>query len=135
MPVNYPVDRSAFMSKEGPPDPRFRIPEGELVYWAQRDARFPYLYHVLTHALVHSPDHFKLILIRVVDTSVKARIRCAQFDRGLSVPLRPNALGRIRYIGGYSDSHKNLIILLRFIGNETWHNFIRPTIARRQRLL
>jgi len=92
MPVNYPVDRSAFMSKEGPPDPRFRIPEGELVYRAQRDARFPYLYRVLTHALVHSPDHFKLILIRVVDTSIKARIRCAQFDRGLSVPLGPNAL-------------------------------------------
>jgi len=39
---------------------------------------------------------------------------------------------QVWYVGGYSDGHKNLIILLRFIGNETWHNFIHPTIARRQ---
>jgi hypothetical protein len=92
MPATYPRDRSAFMSPEGPPDLRFRIPRGELLYHPRRDARFPYLYRISTHASVHSPDHIKIILIRVVDTSVDARIRCAQFDKTLSVPLGPDAL-------------------------------------------
>lgn len=92
MPANYPLDRSAFMSQEGPSDPQFRIPGGVLLYHPQRDARFPYIYRLSTHALVHSPDHFNTILIRVVDTSVKARISRAQFDKTLSVPLGPNAL-------------------------------------------
>jgi hypothetical protein len=92
MPACYPTDLSAYMSPEGPSDPRFRIPGGTLLYHPQRDARFPYLYRISTHALVHSPDHFKMILIHIVDTSVDARIRCAQFDEILSVPLGPNAL-------------------------------------------
>ena len=92
MPVNYPVDCLTFMSKEGPPDPRFCILEDELVYHTQHNAHFPYLYCILTHALVHLPDHFKLILICVINTSVEARISCTQFDKGLSVPLGPNTL-------------------------------------------
>jgi hypothetical protein len=92
MPASYPADILTCMSQEGPSDPRFRVPEGVLQYHPQRDARFPYLYCISTHALVHSPDHFKTILIRIVDTSVEARIRCAQFDNSLSVPLGPNSL-------------------------------------------
>jgi hypothetical protein len=92
MPVTYPPDRSACMSKEGPSDHRFRIPEGVLLYHPLRDARFPYLYRISTHALVHSPNHITAILIRVVDTSINARVNCAQLDKTLSVPLGPNAL-------------------------------------------
>ena len=92
MPATYPSDLSTCMSPEGPSDPRFCIPGGVLLYHPQRDARFPYLYRLSTHALVHSPDHIKTILIRVVDTSVNARIDRAQFDKKLSVPLGPNAL-------------------------------------------
>ena len=71
--ANYPTDRSTFMSAEGPEDPRFKVPNGTLQFNAQRDARFPYLYSLPTHALVHSPEHIKNILIHVVDTSVDAR--------------------------------------------------------------
>jgi hypothetical protein len=92
MPASYPTDRSACMSQEGPSDPRFHIPGGILQYHPQRDARCPYLYRISTHALVHSPDQFKTILIHIVDTSPEARIRRAQFDEKLSVPLGPNAL-------------------------------------------
>jgi len=92
MPSIFPKDRSACMSKDGPLDPRFRIPDGELLYHSERDARFPYIYRVPTHALVHSPEHVRIILIHVVDTSVEARIRRGQFAKTLSVPLGPNKL-------------------------------------------
>lgn len=80
------------MSQEGPSDLRFRIPGGFLQYHPQRDARFPYLYRIPTHALVHSPDYFTTILIHIVDTSVDARITHARFLETLSVPLGPNTL-------------------------------------------
>ena len=92
MPMTYPVDCSTYMSKEGPGDPRFHISGGVLQYHPKRDSRFPYLYRIPTHALVHSPDYIKVILIHVVDTSLEARVRRAEFDKTLSVPLGPNAL-------------------------------------------
>jgi hypothetical protein len=129
MPATYPTDRSVFMSPEGPSDPRFRIPEGVLRYHPRRDARFPYIYRISKHALVHSPAHIKIILIRVVDTSINARISRAQFDKTLSVPLGPNELMDEYGTSLDSHAHKFLTILFRFIGTETWHNLIRPTIA------
>ena len=86
MPATYPTDRSDFMSPEGPSDTRFRIQEGVLLYHPKRDARFPYIYRISSHALVHSPAHIRIILIRVVDTSIDARISRAQFDKTLSLP-------------------------------------------------
>jgi hypothetical protein len=121
MPGTYPADCSTYMNKEGPSDPRFRIPGGELLYHPKRDSRFPYLYRISTHTLVHSPDHFKTILIHVVDTSMEARIRRAQFEKSLSVPLGPNAL--MDEYGTLSDiclSHF-LTISFRLIGTESWH--------------
>jgi hypothetical protein len=88
----YPSDWSTSMNQEGPSDRRFRIPGGALLYHPLRDARFPYIYRILSHPLVHSPQHFTTILIRVVDTSIKARISRAQFDKTLTVPLGPNSL-------------------------------------------
>lgn len=80
------------MRQDGPSDRRFHITGGILLCHPQRDAHFPYLYRVSTHALVHSPNFFKTILVRVVDTSVDARSRCGQFNDTLSVPLGPNSL-------------------------------------------
>jgi hypothetical protein len=59
----YPINRSSCMTKEGPADHRFQIPGGTLKYNAERDTRFPYLYEITTHALVHMPEFFKTILI------------------------------------------------------------------------
>lgn len=87
----YPRDRLTCMSKEGPMDQRFQIPGGTLQYKPQRDSRFPYLYKVPTHSLVHSPEHIKTILIHIVDTSIKAREARAKYETKLSVPLGPNA--------------------------------------------
>jgi len=80
------------MSQDGPSDIRFRIPGGVLLYHPLRDARFPCIYRVSIHALVHSPEHFETILIRVVDTSINARVDRAKFNERLSVPLGPDAL-------------------------------------------
>jgi hypothetical protein len=128
MPATYPMDRSDFMSPEGPSDTRFRIQEGVLLYHPKRDARFPYIYRISSHALVHSPAHIRIILIRVVDTSIDARISRAQFDKTLSLPLGPNALMEEYGTSLDSNCHK-ILILFRFIGTETWHNLIRPTLA------
>jgi len=92
MPVLYPVDRTTCMNEEGPDDHRFRVEGGTLQYYPERDSRFPYLYSLPTHALVHSPSYIMKILIHIVDTSREARIECAKFDNTLSVPLGPNAL-------------------------------------------
>lgn len=88
---SFPIDRSTCMNKNGPSDPRFRVLGGCLQYHSMRDSRFPYIYSIPTHALVHS-QYFKKILIRIVDISCDARIKCAKFDHTLSVPLGPNSL-------------------------------------------
>jgi hypothetical protein len=88
----YPRDGSEYMNKNGPADPRFRIPCGKLLYNPKRDARFPYIYEISTHMQVHSPQHITKILIHIVDTSVEARMARAKFEKTLSVPLGPNAL-------------------------------------------
>jgi hypothetical protein len=86
----YPRDRSTCMRKDGPIDSRFRVPGGTLRYNPERDSRFPYIYEIPTHALVHSP-HIRTILIHVVSTSIDDRKRCAEYEKTLSVPLGPNA--------------------------------------------
>jgi hypothetical protein len=88
----YPTDRTSCMTKEGPKDHRFQIPGGTLQYNTERDARFPYIYKLTTHALVHSPEYFKTILIHIVDTSTDARVKHAKFVKTLSVPLGPNSI-------------------------------------------
>ena len=54
---------------------------------------------------MHSPDHFKTILIQVV-TSMDAQISHAQFEETLSVLLGPNALmdeyGTVAYFIDYN---------------------------------
>ena len=80
------------MTNEGPTDHRFQILGGTLKYKAERDACFPYIYKITTHALVHMPEYIKTILIHVVDTSVEALVTRAKFEKSLSVLLGPDAL-------------------------------------------
>ena len=87
----YPNDGLAYMNVHGPKDGRFRISNGTLLYNDKRDARFPYIYEIESHAQVHSPLIEK-ILIYVMDTSEDARIRHAKFTNKLSVPLGPDYL-------------------------------------------
>jgi hypothetical protein len=92
MPAPHLTDCSACMNRDGPSDHRYQVPGGTLSYSPKRDARFPYLYAVPAHALVHSPEYITKILVHVVDTSIDARVARAKFEKTLSVPLGPNAL-------------------------------------------
>ena len=92
MPSHYPPDRSACMHKDGPSDQRYRIAGGKLLYDQHRDIRFPHLYELPMHALVHSRNFIKNILVHVVDTTVDARVIRTEFIDTLSVPLGLNKL-------------------------------------------
>lgn len=90
--IMYPSDRLSTMTNNGPTDERFHIPGGILLHHPERDARFPYIYEIATHALVHASDYIKTIWIHIVDTSMDARTARAKFEKSLSVPLGPNAI-------------------------------------------
>ena len=92
MEPRYPRNGSAYMDEDGPADLRFQIPNGKLLHHTKRDARFPYIYEIQTHILVHCPQQIKKILIHVVDSSEEALIACAKYEKTLSVPLGPNSL-------------------------------------------
>ena len=79
------------MLKDGPIDPCFQVPGGTLQYKPERDSRFPYIYEIPTHSLVHSPEYIKTILIHIVDISIEARKARAKYEFTLTVPLGPNA--------------------------------------------
>jgi hypothetical protein len=87
----YPIDQTSCMMSDGPIDPRFQVKGGTLLYNPKRDGRFPYIYQIPSHALVHSPKHITKILIHIVDTSIKARTARADYEKTLSVPLGPDA--------------------------------------------
>jgi hypothetical protein len=111
MDPNFPSSGSALMNQEGPANPLFRILNGKLLYHPMRNARFPYIYEIPTHAQVHAPQHIRKILIHVVDTSEKARIARANFDNSLLVPLGPNDL-MIKY-GQYIPT--TILLALTFL--------------------
>ena len=73
-------------------DNRFQIQGGTLLYNPERDARFPAIYEITTHTLMHSHKYVKTIWIHVVDTSIEARIAWAKFEKTLSVPLGPTTV-------------------------------------------
>ena len=92
MDPNLPCECSSYMNKEGPANHQFQIPNGKLLYNPNRNASLPYIYEIPSHALVHSPQHIKRVLIHIVDPSEKARIAQANFESTLKVPLGPNNL-------------------------------------------
>jgi hypothetical protein len=64
---------------------------GCLVYDEHRDERFPYLYEVSTHPLVHNTVAVKRILVYIVDTDPAALKGRAAWEDTLCVPLGPDA--------------------------------------------
>jgi hypothetical protein len=135
----YPIDRPSCMRKDGPADSRFQIPGGKLLYNQERDARFPYIYEITSHALVHSPNYIKKILICIVDTSIDARVKCAKFEKTLSVPLGPNAVmdnyGEFPNLICFGYLIKLLQRTGRSISYGTWYNIVCPPSYRQWHLL
>ena len=72
----YPIDCTTYMNKDSPNNPQLWVHGGHLQYLPMRDSRFPYLYSVPTHALVHSPQYIKKILIHIVNTSTMPYQMC-----------------------------------------------------------
>ena len=135
---SYPSDRLSSMTNDGPTDQRFRVPGGILQYHPERDARFPYVYEIATHALVHASDYVKTIWVHVVDTSMDARMERARFDKSLSVPLGPNAI--VDNCGMFNKliPFPCLISLLHFcrsIGTQTGYDIICPATYGRRGIL
>ena len=91
MPTAYPADKARCMCIDGPEDKRFVVDGGCLVYDEHRDERFPYLYEVPSHPLVHNTVAVKRILVYVIETD-PAALKCrAAWEDTLCVPLGPDA--------------------------------------------
>ncbi|KIJ89475.1 hypothetical protein K443DRAFT_117939 [Laccaria amethystina LaAM-08-1] len=73
-----------------PSDPLKIVKNGTLWYHKNRDARFPYLYKVETHPLVHNTDVIKHIYVYVEDTRSSAMRVKRLFEKDLKVPLGPD---------------------------------------------
>jgi hypothetical protein len=85
----YPFDKKAFMAQT-PSDPLKIVKDGTLCYHNNRDARFPYLYKVESHPLVHNSDVIKHIYVYVEDTRSAAMRVKRLFEKDLKVPLGPD---------------------------------------------
>ena len=85
----YPSDKKGFMAKS-PSDPCKVVKNGTLCYHKNRDARFPYLYKVESHPLVHNTDVIKHIYVYVEDTRNAAMRVKRLFEKDLKVPLGPD---------------------------------------------
>ena len=90
MPTLYPPDKSEYMRADGPKDKRFVVDHGSLVYCKRRDARFPYLYEVSSHPLVHNTEAVKRILVYIIDTDPAALKTLADWEETLGIPLGPD---------------------------------------------
>jgi hypothetical protein len=85
----YPLDKKQFMA-QNPSDPLKIVKNGTLCYNKNRDARFPYLYKVESHPLVHNTDVIKHIYVYVEDTGTTAMRAKRLFEKDLKVPLGPD---------------------------------------------
>jgi hypothetical protein len=78
------------MLKDAPIE--FLVPGGTLLYDGGRDGRFPYIFQVDSHPLVHDRDPLSTgrILVCIQDTSPEAMQKLKEFEDSLEVPLGPN---------------------------------------------
>jgi hypothetical protein len=79
------------MRADGPTDKRFVVDHGCLVYYERCDKRFPYLYEVSSHPLVHNTQAVKRILVYIIDTDPAALKTIADWEDTLGIPLGPDA--------------------------------------------
>lgn len=75
-----------------PPDPRYIVKDGQLLYDANRDHRHPYLYVVTNHPLDKRSEPFKgRTIVFVQDTTPEAIEAIRTFELELRMPLGPDA--------------------------------------------
>lgn len=101
----YPASRSLCMSLTGPSDKLFTVPDGTLRVHPNRDARFPYLYKVHNHPLVHADPAIQQVFVFVIDTSPSALKQLLDFEDSLTVPLGPDA--SMEDLGQFNQNNNN----------------------------
>jgi hypothetical protein len=85
----YPSDKTRRMA-HSPSDPLKIVKDGLLWFHKNRDERFPYIYKVDSHPLVHNTDVIKHIYVYVEDTRTEAMHAKRLFEQDLKVPLGPD---------------------------------------------
>ena len=94
----YPPDKKRCMAHT-PSDPLKIVKNGQLWFHKHRDDRFPYIYRVESHPLVHNTDVIKNIYVYIEDTRPEAMRAKHLFEKDLKVPLGPDktmaALGKL----------------------------------------
>jgi hypothetical protein len=86
----YPRNRDHCMNCYGPDNPALVVAEGTLIFDSNRDGRFPYLFEVQAHPLVHDLNAVKKIIVYIQDTSPEALKRQFSFEENLYIPLGPD---------------------------------------------
>jgi hypothetical protein len=85
----YPSDKTRRMAHASS-DPLKIVKDGELFFHKNRDERFPYIYKVESHPLVHNTDVIKNIYVYIQDTRTEAMHAKRIFEKDLKVPLDPD---------------------------------------------
>jgi hypothetical protein len=72
--------------------PELEVPGSMLLYDANRDGRFPYIFQVDSHPLAHDRDPLSpgRILVYIQDTSAEGLEALEAFEASLEVPLGPD---------------------------------------------
>ena len=82
-----------------PSDPLKIVKNGQLWFHKHRDDRFPYIYRVESHPLVHNTDVIKNIYVYIADTRPEAMHAKRLFEKYLKVLLGSDktiaALGKL----------------------------------------
>lgn len=87
----YPSTRTAVHNFQIPADKRFCVKNGTPVRCENRDIRFPKVWKVEDHPLVHG-SYTETIWVILVDTSDEGRAAASKFESTLTTPLGPDAL-------------------------------------------
>jgi hypothetical protein len=99
----YPSDKKRRMA-QAPSDPLKIVENGKLWFHKNRDDRFPYIYRVDSHPLVHNTDVIKNIYVYIEDTRTEAMHAKRLFEKDLKVPLGPD-----KTMAGHGTSKKFLL--------------------------
>ena len=82
----YPSDKTRRMALT-PSDPLKIVKNGKLWFHRNRDGRFPYIYKVDSHPLVHNTNVIKHIYVYIEDTRTEAMHAKRLFEKDLKVLL------------------------------------------------
>ncbi|KAF8226626.1 hypothetical protein L208DRAFT_1499083 [Tricholoma matsutake] len=89
--------------------PELVVPDGVLLYNMNWDGRFPYIFQVNSHLLVHDCDSPRRILVYIQDTSVEGLEALEAFEASLEVPLGLN--DSVSNLGIFEIDHDDLVFI------------------------